>query len=197
MNDAPQPALTDGSFCQIENAMNRSPYDSTTADAQLSIAESLRDSFPDARRVTPSRDEHASRWRHMIGTLRATKDMSGTVKSPVRRGECSSLRQALDCAQGLNVRIEIVERPSPVSAVLSWSDPTRCHYGHQPWQKTVAKRPGICAWSGGPVRCGDAIFRPATRGSKPSNGSAMILAIYIECPELATTSDATPNAGHQ
>lgn len=183
--------------CQSENAMNRRPYDSPTADPVLPTGDARCDLFEDARRAAPSDEASASPWLHMIGTLRATSDSDGSVESPVRRGESSSARRALDGGHVFNATIQILDRPSPLSVVLSWSDPTRCHYGYQSWLKSVAKRAGVCAWSGGPIRCGDAIFRPAIRGNKPSNVSAMILAVYIECPEEAANSDTAANAGHR
>jgi hypothetical protein len=74
--------------------------------------------------------------------------------------------------------IRVIERPTPETATVYWSDASTCHYGHQGWRAATALVDGTCALSGRAIRRGDAVFRPANRGAKlkPLNASAMILA---------------------
>jgi hypothetical protein len=95
---------------------------------------------------------------------------------------------ALGERHGTNAKIEILDRSTAESAVLSWRDPTGCCYGYQFWRKGIAKRMGICALSGTPIRRGDVIFRPGAASVRPANASAMILAAYIDSRGLAPST---------
>ncbi|WP_374193516.1 DUF3331 domain-containing protein [Trinickia mobilis] len=90
---------------------------------------------------------------------------------------------------GRNAKIEIIDRPTQSTIVLSWRDPTGCRYGYQTWRKAIAKRPGMCAMSGASIRRGDMIFRPGMNGGRPANASAMILAIHIDSLGIGACAD--------
>jgi hypothetical protein len=127
--------------------------------------------------------DHAARWRRITELLAACGRRGG------KAGECTSRRRVVagvssfrECS-GRNAAIQILERPTPTSAVLSWRDPTGSSYGYQVWQKRIAKRAGNCALTGLPIRRGDPVFRPKEASVSQANAAAMILAVYIERPQ--------------
>lgn len=124
------------------------------------------------------------RWRHITMVLRECLEEIDIISSPAK---CTRDRYRVfmrgDCS-GRNAKIEVLDHPTPVRVVLSWRDPTSCSYGYQVWNKGVAKRSGMCAMSGAPIRRGDTIYRPALKSPMPVNASAMILAICIDSPKI-------------
>lgn len=85
--------------------------------------------------------------------------------------------------------VRVVERPTSTTASVYWSDPSHCHYGHQPWRAGAASIDGYCALSGHPIHRGDLVFRPSKLGLGPDllpvNASAMILSASMPEPEDA------------
>jgi hypothetical protein len=76
--------------------------------------------------------------------------------------------------------ITVVERQSNSTVLVSWRDPTFCHYVEQTWRLGVAHRQGLCALSGSPIQPGDSIYRPLSGGAEPPvNANAMILNVVI------------------
>jgi hypothetical protein len=139
-----------------------------------------------------------SRWRHITSVLQAccganprgalpASAPAGTARCVATNGTKSGTKSGTS-----NATIRLLERPSPTSAVISWRDPTGSSYGYQVWRKRLAARGGQCALSGALIRRGDAIFRPADRGSRPGNAWAMILAACIEQPNRMTQSGSWP-----
>jgi hypothetical protein len=122
----------------------------------------------------------ALRWRHITMVLNMRLGEANIISNPslrnkngyweIKHGDCS----------GRNATIEILDRPSWSTIVLSWRDPTGCRYGYQTWCKAAAKRSGICAMSGASIRRGDMIFRPRLKGQRPANASAMVLAKHVD-----------------
>jgi hypothetical protein len=76
--------------------------------------------------------------------------------------------------------IRVLERNSPVSATVAWSDATSCCYGDQLWRRGFAKKAGVCALSGRTIETGDAVYRPRRVQPAPRNIEAMILATVME-----------------
>lgn len=88
--------------------------------------------------------------------------------------------QAMSDSDSRN-RITAIERQDDVSALISWCDPTMCHYVDQVWRQIVARSNGYCALTGKPIRRGDAVFMPSGRGRpRPANHDEMILATELE-----------------
>ncbi|WP_206996475.1 DUF3331 domain-containing protein [Trinickia mobilis] len=159
---------------------------SSTTDAPASVRPAGRHfSYPDARSVAMSDNEQALRWGHITRSLAACDGEGDDAAGRMRRRPTSPCDRSSDDRYGMNATIEILERPSSASAVLSWRDPTGCSYGYQLWHKGIAKQMGTCVLSGTPIRRGDAIFRPCMKSGGTSNRSAMILAAYIDRPQLA------------
>jgi hypothetical protein len=126
--------------------------------------------------------DQALRWRH-ITTVLATcgGGEHGDKRCMLRHAVIESASLVFGCS-GRNATIEILDRPTPRSAVLSWRDPTGSSYGYQLWQKRIARQTGSCALTGIPIHRGDIVFRPRGARIRPANASAMILATYIERP---------------
>jgi hypothetical protein len=125
------------------------------------------------------------RWRHITQSLVACSD-GATINAHLKactvdlRINIASSRRSRCCAT-----IDILDQPTATTAVLSWRDATGGHYGNQLWHKGCAKRPGLCAVSGTPIKLGDEIFRPSVRNGRPTNWTAMILATHLPRVDVA------------
>jgi hypothetical protein len=78
------------------------------------------------------------------------------------------------------IAIALLDRTSPRTATVSWSDPQCCKYGEQVWRLSRARLAGICALSGQPIAAGDSIYRPAKVKPPSANAAAMMLAVVID-----------------
>jgi hypothetical protein len=76
--------------------------------------------------------------------------------------------------------LSIVEKLSPSTISIRWSDPCLGHYESQIWGIGLARADAICVLSGQAIRRGDSIFRPRAYGSHvPINRHRMILASVV------------------
>lgn len=78
------------------------------------------------------------------------------------------------------VSVVPLDRTSPRTATVSWSDPQGCKYGEQVWRRATAKRPGTCVLTGQPIAAGATIYRPTKADPPPANADAMMLAAALE-----------------
>jgi len=87
-----------------------------------------------------------------------------------------------DMARRLVVRakVQVLDRPSKNTAIISWIDPTACFYGHQTWRSSKSRQYGTCALSGCDIKAGDRVYRPRNARPCPLNANAMVLAAYLE-----------------
>jgi hypothetical protein len=77
-------------------------------------------------------------------------------------------------------KVTSIERQDNASALVSWCDPTMCHYVDQVWNQVTARNAGYCALTGQRIERGDAIFKPRARGRhRPVNCDEMILAAAL------------------
>jgi hypothetical protein len=77
-------------------------------------------------------------------------------------------------------RITAIERQSDAYALISWCDPTMCHYVDQVWSRVAARCSGHCALTGQRILRGDQVFKPSGRGRfRPVNCDEMILATAL------------------
>jgi hypothetical protein len=125
-------------------------------------------------------------WSQVLASLLdPSSPAQGAGLCQIARHASSSHRRAptVDEPPGrVNALIRLIELGSPRTATLAWCDPALCHYGDQTWHAGAARRPGICAFSGAPIRRGDLVYRPRiSRPSPPLNANAMILARFIDC----------------
>jgi hypothetical protein len=79
----------------------------------------------------------------------------------------------------LTLMVSVVDRASPRTNTVSWSDPLSSSYEHQSWRLSLAKQPGRCLSSGQPVKRGDLIYRPGSVQPPPGNAGAMIFASCV------------------
>ncbi|MDR5836099.1 DUF3331 domain-containing protein [Caballeronia sp. LZ034LL] len=78
------------------------------------------------------------------------------------------------------LHVSVVEKLSPTTISICWSDPRLGHYASQIWGMAVARIEAVCMLSGKPIRRGDSIFRPRAYGSRvPINRHRMILASAV------------------
>jgi hypothetical protein len=73
------------------------------------------------------------------------------------------------------ISVVLLDRVSPRTATVSWSDPQGCKYGEQVWRLATAKRAGTCVLSGQPIAGGEQIYRPTKVDPPPTNADAMML----------------------
>ncbi|ABE30087.1 hypothetical protein Bxe_A2887 [Paraburkholderia xenovorans LB400] len=116
------------------------------------------------------------------GTLTALLQFSAPPDEPLNPFglpgyRYSPARMATDNSRATSFTITVLEHMTNSRVCLSWHDPTLCNYEEQVWTPALARRSGRCALSGVPIRRGDAVYRPQTRGqTPPANADAMILA---------------------
>jgi Domain of unknown function (DUF3331) len=85
-----------------------------------------------------------------------------------------------------NVVVAVIDRPSPLTALVAWQDSTSCRYGDQLWRAGIAKSGGVCVLSGVAIEPGDAIYRPVPKGVRPCNAEAMMSTSAVRaavCPD--------------
>jgi hypothetical protein len=78
-----------------------------------------------------------------------------------------------------HAKVNVLERASPSTVIISWHDATQCSYRFQLWRRFGSNRSGVCALSGIVINTGDRIYKPITK-PPPLNASAMILATEVE-----------------
>ncbi|MGF6902396.1 DUF3331 domain-containing protein [Paraburkholderia sp. GAS348] len=77
-------------------------------------------------------------------------------------------------------KITSIELQNNASVLISWCDPTMCHYVDQVWSRAAARNCGYCALTGQRIYRGDAVFKPSSRGRlRPVNCDEMILAAAL------------------
>jgi hypothetical protein len=118
------------------------------------------------------------RWLHMLALLApvsspwAERDAEARLASTARHGKGRDSRRNAAC-------VEILERLSPTSIVISWADATSGRYGEQTWNLRTARRKGVCSVSGEPILPGAPVYRPNVRQSSASNTHQSISAAAI------------------
>ncbi|MBZ5795111.1 DUF3331 domain-containing protein [Burkholderia contaminans] len=162
--------------CKVRNHENfSSSLDGHSCDLEIS-----EDPLINRAKLTPVVEiEPEERWRRMMQSLKACSD--GTkMNLPLK--DCTvdlPGKNALGDRSRCSATVDILDQLSSSTVVISWRNSTGGHYGHQTWHKGCARRSGLCAASGMPINPGDEIFRPSVRNSRPTNWSAMILALHI------------------
>lgn len=124
-----------------------------------------------------------SPWRQTVDLLmkltapRRTRNSVGTTIAVARRttGPVEIRHYAVH-----EVHVTVLDRPTSLTAIIAWRDPTECRYGEQRWRGGVARARGTCALTGRVIKRGDAIYRPQRRVPPPANASAMILSDAVQ-----------------
>jgi hypothetical protein len=124
---------------------------------------------------------HGDVWLNTINCLRALSgpaaQASELTKGSSRPRRCTDLESSVLLCNPHNVRV--VDRTTPNTALIEWSDATLCRYGSQLWQASVSKRAGVCAMSGTCIKSGDLVYKPRSGSNKTMNSSAMICAKVV------------------
>ncbi len=121
-------------------------------------------------------------WSHTLASLAALSLGRSNAPSQVDRDRSTRAQSLRDIgpSRGARVKVQILDRPSKNTAVISWFDPTMCCYGDQLWRSGKSRHSGTCALTGCGIRPGDLIFRPRNARPSPLNANAMILASNLE-----------------
>ena len=106
------------------------------------------------------------RWCNIVGSLTGIPPFSVALRP-------SQYMKSTAC------RVEVLAKPSSITATISWRDPTGCRYDEQSWRRGMSKFSGTCALTGSPIRSGDEIYRPEPMLRTPLNAAQMILAQAI------------------
>jgi hypothetical protein len=123
-------------------------------------------------------------WTRTINLLSLPTDSLRTIEEPIdqplrRRGATESSAATWEPC------VTVIDRPSALTVVLDWRDPTKCCYREQRWVSARARVSGRCAMSGEPIEPGDEIYRPRPARPAPRNVSAMVLASAVEAGATA------------
>ncbi|KMZ11613.1 hypothetical protein BHUM_05838 [Candidatus Burkholderia humilis] len=77
------------------------------------------------------------------------------------------------------VSVEVIERTSANSAIVSWSDARFGRMGAQTWMAGKARVLGRCAMTGAIIQRGDRVSQPRKTRPAPINAGTMIVATYV------------------
>ena len=118
------------------------------------------------------------RWKSIVRSLAQSRS-----QSPERilsdRLTTPTVLTASDDVDLRHAKVDVLERASSSTVIISWHDPTRCSYRFQLWRRLGSTRPGVCALSGTVINAGDIIYKPVAK-PPPLNAAAMILATEVE-----------------
>ncbi|OAJ55753.1 hypothetical protein A6V37_05925 [Paraburkholderia ginsengiterrae] len=74
-----------------------------------------------------------------------------------------------------------LRQQSDHAMLISWSDPTRGHFGDQRWTSARSRCSGLCILTGSIIRRGDPVYKRQRRdASRKITGIEMILAVALE-----------------
>jgi hypothetical protein len=124
-------------------------------------------------------------WTHVVALLASGVRMRDVLRSnrSVLPRYARPLSRSISTAQKeKRAVVRIRERTTSTTAKIEWCDPTSCHYGDQVWSASVAKRDGLCAFSGRIIHKGEPIYKPKRCGAAPANANAMIAAGCVVGP---------------
>ena len=99
------------------------------------------------------------RWLQMLASLAPMSLLLAVKDAEARWASAVSDYKPRDSIRN-SVCVEILERLSPTSIVVSWADATSGRYGEQTWTLRSARRKGVCSLSGEPFTRGHAGLSP-------------------------------------
>lgn len=135
----------------------------------------------------PSRTDPWSQTLCLLDSLSRPEELPSSHSVASAAGDRFSARRsaqrrsaAVACAVGKrDAHIRVLERPTSRTAIVTWGDPTSCHYGDQVWRVARASSDGLCALSGQQIRRGDVVYRPSHYRLAPANAGSMMLAACV------------------
>lgn len=116
--------------------------------------------------------EVQDKWTQIVGALLRAETIDDRARTSRRNTRRGADRRAAFDGRG-HASVTVIERPTSTSATIAWRDSTNCRYGAQLWRLVRARKPGVCALSGVPIRPGEEIFKPCGR-LVAANADAMI-----------------------
>ncbi|RFU44400.1 DUF3331 domain-containing protein [Paraburkholderia sp. DHOC27] len=124
------------------------------------------------------------RWREVVRLLAASSSARGNADV---HSQCTSSIQhrRLQAPIRDSTRVEVQERISSTSIVISLADATSGRYSDEIWHLRMARRKGVCSLSGEPFLSGAAIYRRNMRLGKLATAEHAILATTIARLEVA------------
>ncbi|EKS71948.1 hypothetical protein BURK_008936 [Burkholderia sp. SJ98] len=79
-----------------------------------------------------------------------------------------------------DVRIRVLERPSPRTVSVAWGHPCSGYAGGQTWRRVMARKNGVCALSGERVLRGDPIYKLARSSERHNRADEVLLARHVD-----------------
>jgi Domain of unknown function (DUF3331) len=119
------------------------------------------------------------RWLHMLAALAPMGSLPVARDADARWASVASSRKRRDVRRN-SVCVEVLERLSSTSVVISWADATSGRYGEQTWILRVARCKGVCPLSGEPFPPGAPVYRPNVRQRRVGKTVQPIAAATIE-----------------
>jgi hypothetical protein len=144
---------------------------------------------PNASQLDPWRQILLKLSEAHVSAAHDNAPRAGSASPKTRRARSltagSRARSARFASFSTSVTIKVLERSERV-AMITWFDPTSCHYAEQRWHRATTLRSGTCALTGVPIARGDDIFRPSR--ADRMNAHAMILTCKL--PEVRSLDPA-------
>jgi hypothetical protein len=116
------------------------------------------------------------------GALLRMDSVTASRKALVSRRRSTKSRSSGDAERPSDsAHVRILERATPRTILVRWTDPRTCSYGEQLWRKVRSRFHTQCALTAQPIHPGDMVFQPAAYGGKlPLNYERLILASEAE-----------------
>jgi hypothetical protein len=134
------------------------------------------------------------RWLQMLASLASRSLLLAVKDAESQRASTVSHCKPMDSVRN-SICVEILERLSPTSIVISWADATSGRYGEQTWTLRSARRKGVCPLSGEPFPPGAPVYRPNVRQGSATNTNQSISAAAIARLERGEAARPIVDAG--
>lgn len=119
------------------------------------------------------------RWLQMLALLAPVASFPAAAAAAARWASVAADRRHRDARRN-SACVEILERLSPTSIIMSWADATSGRYGEQTWTLRVARRKGVCSLSGEAFAPGAPVYRLNVRQRGAGKTVRSIAAATIE-----------------
>src|SRR6185437_11906169 len=140
---------------EISNVCDRRPYNEDRSWNSESISRYPPQNPKPRRRnmEAPAATVKDPRWKSIVRSLAQSRSQSPerilsdrlTTPTAITASNDVDLRHA---------KVDVLERASPSTVIISWHDPTRCSYRFQLWRRLGSTRSGVCALSGTVINAG-------------------------------------------
>ncbi|AYQ91317.1 DUF3331 domain-containing protein [Burkholderia gladioli] len=108
------------------------------------------------------------------------------------RDEAAAARECPFDARLCPDHVAVIDRPSPGSITVTWSDPRFGKHSEQIWHTALSHGPAVCALTGREIPRGSRVFRPRKRdANEPADYPWMILSSVIDAGIELPIANAT------